>query len=215
MARTRHDSPVRAVLVRTLVFFALVALPTMVFDLVYWSRELPWALLTPSEVALRLTAVALATTIVERRLARRWMPAVVFLVAAVVYALGYVESEYLNGMLLGHSADAGMQALLEHGRHLLRKPRHFALLYALVASPFAIASTARVARLALPAATAVSTFTTLVVAILVLEPFRTEIGRVMAAFVCVRTIFVGLMLPLTGHLADRYEARRLIQHDST
>lgn len=36
--------PVRPLLLHTLVFFALVALPTMLFDLVYWQAPLPWSL---------------------------------------------------------------------------------------------------------------------------------------------------------------------------
>jgi hypothetical protein len=193
----------RPLLARTGVFFLIVALPSIVFDLVYWRSPLPGSLLIPTEVALRLTLVAFVAAWVEKRAPRPGAPLLVFVAAAATYAAGFIESEYLNAVLRDRTPESGLLGLAALKRRMEEHPRYFLIVVTIVATPFALASLARSLGLGTAGATVVCAFGTLAVSVLLLEPFRVEVGRVTAAFVCVRTLFCGLLLPASAHIAEK------------
>ncbi len=201
----------RAVLVRTLAFFLLIGVPTIAFDVVYWDAPLPRALWSPFMVALRLTATALVAAVIERRWRKPWMPLLVLVASAVIYALGYVQTEYVNARFAPSSASglhAGLSGLLELAKRAPERPRYFALLFLIVSIPFAVSSAARLRANTAKVATSITAFATFFLVVLLLEPFRAEVGRPLAAFVCLRTIFCGLLLPAVAHISDRYELKQ-------
>src|SRR5581483_5674340 len=124
-ARDDHER-MRSVLVRTAVFFACIGVPSVALDLVYWQAPLPAAVVIPVEVALRLTFVAFAVACVEEKLPlRRAAPLAVFIAAFVAYALGFVESEYLNAVVRDRAPESGLQGLAALGERMSEHPRYF------------------------------------------------------------------------------------------
>ncbi len=197
----------RSAFIRALVFLLLVGLPTIVFDVMYWEGPLPSALYMPIEVAFRLTLTCFVTAVLESALPRPWLPIVSFAVAFTIYALGYCETEYVNGIFQWRSVHGGLRGVSELMQDAGARPGYYLLLLAIVSSPFAGATLARTRRLDVPWATLVTFFVTLVTILALFGPYHYRVGRVRAAFLAIRTIFCGLFLPLVAWLGERAETR--------
>jgi hypothetical protein len=197
----------RSALVRALVFLLLVGLPTIVFDVVYWDGPLPSALYMPVEVAFRLTLACFVTAALESALPRPWLPILSFVAAFTIYALGYCETEYVNGVIHWRSLHGGLRGVSDLVIEAGDRPGYYLLLLAIVSAPFAGATFGRTRRLDVPWATLVTfSFTFLTIAV-TFEPYHYRVGRVRAAFLATRTIFTGLFLPFVAWLGDRIEER--------
>jgi hypothetical protein len=194
-------------LVRALVFLLLVGIPTIVFDVVYWDGPLPSALYMPVEVAFRLTLTCFVTAALESALPRPWLPVLSFLLASTIYGLGYCETEYVNGVFQWHSVHGGLRGVSELLQDAGERPGYYLLLLSIVSAPFAGATLARTRRLDVPWATLATFAFTLVTILVAYEPYHYRVGRVRAAFLAIRTIFVGLLLPLVAWLGERAEER--------
>jgi hypothetical protein len=196
----------RAVL-RALVFLLLAGFPTVLFDLVYWQAPLPSALVTPVEVALRLALTALLGELAERHAPRGFAVPLVFLVAVLTNVFGMAEAEYLRGIVEFGTPRAGLEAMRALELRVAGHPRYFVALLALVSIPYAASTLTRVRPMRLREEAAIAPIVTLVMVVLTLEPLRLDVGRVMAAFVCLRTLYVALALPFVDRATDRFVRR--------
>lgn len=192
---------------RTLAFFGCIAVPTVIFDLVYWSAPFPQSVVMPVEVALRLTLVALVGAWLERFSPRAWTPLAAFAAAFATYGLGHIEAEYLKGVLANRSLEGGLVALAELRKRAELHPGYFFFLFTIVASPFAFVAGTRQHKVGVYFSTCIAALGTLVVAGFLLQPLTAEVGRVTAAFVCARTLLCALLLPFVGWLGDRKQER--------
>jgi hypothetical protein len=197
----------RVALVRALVFLLVIGGPTVVFDVVYWETPLPAALLMPVEVAFRLTVTCFFTALLESALPRGWLWLLSFGVAFVIYALGYCETEYVNGVFTEHALAGGIAHVSDLVHDAGLHPGSYVLLLTIVSVPFAAAPLARTLNRDVLPVTFVTFLVTFVVVASLLEPYRLEVGRVRAAFVCIRTVFCALLLPFVAWLGDRLEVR--------
>jgi hypothetical protein len=185
-------------------FFLLGAgLPTVLFDLVYWQAPLLGSLVTPTEVAVRLALTALLCDIAEQHAPRGFGVPLVFLVAVLTNIFGMAEAEYLKGIVEFGTPRAGLEAMRSLELRVEGHPRYFVALLALVSMPYAASTLTRLRKLRLREEAAIAPIVTLVMVALTLEPLRLDVGRVMAAFVCLRTLYVAFALPFVDRATDR------------
>jgi len=201
----------RGALLRALFFLILIGVPAVVFDWVYWRAPLPQSLIMPIDASFRLTAACFVAALVELAYPRPLAPLLAYVAAFATYGLGFVESAYLKGVVVSLEPAGGTVALAELATSGRERPRYYLILLAIVSTPYAATCFARRRKLSLAGASALSTAITLVVAVALIEPFRIEVGRVIGAYVCVRTLLVALLLPLVARFAERRAATRPVQ----